>query len=238
MTFDVSGVEVRRGDRVVLKDIDLQVARGEAVALVGPSGAGKTTLLRLLGLSLPPSAGSFRVDGQPPSPELRQRIGFVHQDLALVPNLSVVKNVLMGAVGQQSTVGSVRSVLWPSDAESERVHSLLTRLGVAEKMYQRVDALSGGEAQRVAIARALYGRPTTLLADEPVSAVDPARSEGVLELLVTLCADEGITLVMSLHQVARARRLPRLVGLRDGRVVFDRPATGVDEDALEALYAL
>jgi len=121
----------------------------------------------------------------------------------------------------------------------ERVHALLEELGVGDKLFQRVDALSGGEQQRVAIARALYQQPGALLADEPLSALDPGRGREVLELLVRVAGERGLTLVLSLHDIGLARELlPRLVGLRAGRLVFDRPTEEVTDAEIEALYDL
>ena len=226
--------------------IDLSIARGEAVALVGPSGSGKTTLLRVLGAVLPATRGTVCIGGRDVtalSPGalrgLRARIGTVHQDLALIPGPRVVTNVLAGRLGRGSTLGGLRRVLLPSRAEVRAVFAVLERVGIGEKLYQRTDRLSGGQRQRVAIARALYQEPDLLLADEPVSSVDPARARDTIALLAELGRERGLTLVASLHDVALARAFfPRLVGMRHGRVVFDRPGDEVDDATLEALYTL
>ncbi len=132
-----------------------------------------------------------------------------------------------------------RTFVRPRSAELEAVHHLLARVGIADQMFQRVDRLSGGQAQRVAIARALYQEPRILLADEPVASVDPARADALLKLLSGIGADEGLTLVVSLHSPELARRrFGRLVGLRAGCVVFDAPAAQVTDAQLTALYDL
>jgi phosphonate transport system ATP-binding protein len=244
--FALAGVRVRLGGRAVLDGIDLEVAPGEAVAFLGPSGAGKTTLLRLLNGAVVPAAGSVRVGGTDLAAvagadlrDLRSGIGFIHQDLRLVPNLRVVQNVLMGRFGRQSLWGSLRMMFRPARADLEEVHRLLERVGIPEKMFARVDTLSGGQAQRVAIARALFQGPGILLADEPVSSVDPARAHALLDLLAGISAEEGLTLGVSVHDPDLVRRhFGRVVGLREGRLAFDSPARELDDDRLAGLYRL
>ena len=185
---------------------------GERVGFVGPSGAGKTTLLRILNGTVRATAGSVRADGElihTLSPAqlraLRGRIGFVHQDLSLVPNLRVIQNVLTGRLGSRSLLGSVKSMLFTSRSEAVDIHAILDRVGIAEKLYQRTDRLSGGQQQRIAIARAIYQRPVALLADEPVSSVDPARAKDTVALLTDIAQSERLTLCMSLHNLELAR---------------------------------
>ncbi|MCU0727408.1 MAG: ATP-binding cassette domain-containing protein, partial [Planctomycetes bacterium] len=171
--------------------------------------------------------------------DLRTRIGFVHQDLALVPNLRVSQNVLSGALGRRGFLSVLRLVFFPARADLVRAFSLLGTAGIPEKLYERTDRLSGGQQQRVAVARALMPEPRALLADEPVSSVDPARAEDLVALLAGLSAGRGLTLLMSLHNLELARRhFPRLVGLKGGRVVFDAPTDSVGEDDFRELYRL
>lgn len=242
----LSGVSVRLGGRPVLAGVDLVVDPGEAVALVGPSGAGKTTLLRLINGTVRAEAGAVAVGGRDLGGlgprglrDLRARIGFIHQDLRLVPNLRVSQNVLSGAVGRRSFAGTLRLMLRPAAADLDEAHRLLGRVGIPEKLFERTDQLSGGQAQRVAVARALFQRPAVLLADEPVAAVDPARARATLELLTRLGREEGLTLLVSLHDPQLVREFfPRAVGLRQGRVVFDRPAAELTPALLAELYRL
>lgn len=244
--FAFTGAEVRFGPRRVLQGVDLEVGPGEAVALLGPSGSGKTTLLRLLIRALRPAGGTVRVDGldlaelgEKELRALRAGIGFVHQDLRLVPNLRVSQNVLSGGLGRQSLWQSLLMFLHPSGADLQEVHRLLERVGIGEELFQRVDRLSGGQVQRVALARSLYQRPALLLADEPVSSVDPARAADLLELLLRISREEGLTLCVTLHDPDLARRFfPRVVGLRAGRVVFDRAAADLTDADLAPLYEL
>jgi phosphonate transport system ATP-binding protein len=242
--LDRSGVCYGTFDAVA--GVGLSVASGERVALVGPSGAGKTTLLRLLGASARATSGSVRVFGQDVSTlgpgglrALRSRIATVPQHLALVPNVRVIRNVLLGRLGRQSLPGSVRAALMPGRERTLAVHAVLDRVGIADKLYQRTDKLSGGQQQRVAVARALYQQPDVLLADEPVSSVDPARARSLVQLLDGIAQEGGLTLVMSLHNLELARAyFPRLVGMRAGKVVFDLPAEDIHDAQFESLYAL
>lgn len=240
------GVTVDYGDGVGVHDVDTAIEPGEAVALVGPSGAGKSTLLRLIHGGLFPTSGRVLVDGRSPGAlapgelrRLRTGIATVRQDLGLVPNVRVASNVIAGSLGRRSTWSGWRAMVLPSGEELEEVHAQLERLGIADKLFHRVDQLSGGEQQRVAIARALHQGPRLLLADEPLSALDPSRSRETLELFLALAADHGATLILSLHDVHLARTcVPRLIGLRDGRVAFDGPSADLGDADFEALYRI
>jgi phosphonate transport system ATP-binding protein len=246
LSYSLAGVTVRFGALAALDDVALDIRAGERVALVGPSGSGKTTLLRLLNGSVRPAAGTVRAgddDLASLSPaglrRLRAGIGVVHQDLRLVPNLRVSQNVLAGGFGRQGLAGAMRAMWRPRRRDLERAHVLLERVGIAEKLFDRVDRLSGGQQQRVAVARALYQDPGVLLADEPVSAVDPARARDTVALLTDICRERGLTLVMSLHNLDLAREFfLRLVGLRDGQVRFDGAPSALDEAAYRGLYRL
>ncbi len=245
-SFRLRNVTVRLGGATVLDGVTVAAAAGEAVALVGPSGAGKTTLLRLLNGAVVPQAGTVEVEGRDlnrlAGGDLRRqraRIGFVHQDLRLVPNLRVSQNVLSGGLGRLGLGASLRLFARPKAADLERVHQLLERVGIADKMFQRTDRLSGGQAQRVAVARALFQSPGILLADEPVASVDPARARAVLELLTGIGREQGLTLCVSLHDPRLVREFfPRVIGLRRGRVVFDASPSGVSDTDLAELFRL
>jgi phosphonate transport system ATP-binding protein len=244
VTLHLEQVGVVHGNgRRALAGVDLAVAPGERVALIGPSGAGKTTLLRVAAASLRPAEGRVVVlDAQPwllgarALRALRARVGVVHQAPPIPPRLRVVTAVLAGRLGQWSLARALRSWVAPADAPGAR--DALARVGLAERLFERCDQLSGGQLQRVAVARTLYQQPRLLLADEPVSALDAATADTVLRELVGYSVAAGATFVASLHAVDLALRwFPRIVGVRDGRVLFDLPAADVTPERLVALYA-
>ncbi|MCP5536667.1 MAG: ATP-binding cassette domain-containing protein [Akkermansiaceae bacterium] len=242
MSLQLTHVSHSFGATEALKDISLDIKTGEQVALIGPSGCGKTTLLRLMGTQLTPSQGEISsLESNPAAlgprdlKSLRTRIAMIPQHLGLVPNVSVLRNVLNGGLGEINLLQTVRQAIRPSRAEAHRAYKLLDRTGIREKIYDRTDSLSGGQQQRVAVARALYQNPAIILADEPVSAIDPARARDTIELLIQLSREEGLTLIVSLHNLELAREFfPRLIGLRGGRVVFDsRPSELNDQECRE-----
>jgi len=239
-------VSVLYDGHAALCDVNLSVAPGEAVAFVGPSGSGKTTALSLCNAMVRPTSGVVTVNGEDLSQvseselrSLRSRIGFIPQDLGLVPNLRVSQNVLCGRLGKEGLLHSLLPLLNSHSQEHERVLSILDKLGIGEKLFHRVDSLSGGERQRVAIARALYQDARYLLADEPLSALDPARAREIIALLVEVARDNDLTLLLSMHDIELAREfVPRLIGLRAGQVLFDSAAAEVSEAELSELYML
>ena len=242
LTFDRLGLVHANGHRA-LRDVSFAVDAGERVAIIGPSGAGKTSLLRIAAAALRPSEG--RLEALAVNPwqassgalkRLRARIGVVHQSPPIPPRLRVVTAVLAGRLGAWSMRRALLSLAYPSDIEGAR--EALARLDLADRLFDRCDRLSGGELQRVGIARVLYQQPRLLLADEPVSALDPSLSELAVGQLVAQAQATGATLVASLHAVDLALKwFPRIVGLRAGELVFDRPADEVSAAMLHELYA-
>ncbi|WP_051127888.1 phosphonate ABC transporter ATP-binding protein [Stutzerimonas stutzeri] len=228
---------------VALRDVALQLAQGERVALIGPSGAGKTTLLRLLATHLQPSIGEIELLGCQPwvlsagaRQKLRGRIGLIHQAPPLPPRQRVITSVLAGRLGQWSLGRSLLSLVYPSDKNGAA--EVLGKLDLADKLFERCDQLSGGQLQRVGIARALYQNPTLMLADEPVSAMDPVLAAYSLNVLTREAANSHATLVASLHAVELAlEHFPRVIAVRDGRILFDKPSDTVTSAELDALYA-
>jgi phosphonate transport system ATP-binding protein len=227
---------------VGLDGVSLDVAAGEFVALIGSSGAGKSTLLRCLNGLVIPTAGTVSVDDQPvtgASPaglrSVRARVGFVFQQFNLLKRLSVLDNVLVGSLAR---VDAWRSLLgsFPADGV-ERARRTLRRVGLEGVESQRADTLSGGQQQRVAIARALVQEPRVLLADEPMSSLDPTLSRSVMELLRDINREDGLTVIASLHVLDLATTYgKRIVGLRAGRVVHDGSAVGLSPAAAEAIF--
>jgi len=246
MAIHLSHISCSFGKTQALNEINLEIAHGEQVALIGPSGCGKTTLLRVMGTQIAPSEGEINLLGDNPmqlSPgeikHLRTRIAMIPQHLGLVPNVKVGRNVLNGGLGKINLAQTIRQLICPKPEETKRIFHLLERTGIGEKLYDRTDSLSGGQQQRVAVARALYQEPAILLADEPVSAIDPARARDMIGLLTQLSKEEGITLIISLHNLDLAREFfPRLIGLREGNIAFDRSPEQLSDDECRDLYQL
>jgi phosphonate transport system ATP-binding protein len=214
------------GGRVLLQDVELTLAAGERVALVGASGAGKTSLLRVLNGQIAPAAGEVRLAGAAFSTlsgerlrQARRQVALVAQKHDLVDVLPAHVNVMAGALGRWSDLKALRYLIRPRAAELEEARTALAAVGLADKLLSQTARLSGGEQQRVAIARALVQAPQVLLADEPVASLDPATAREVLELLTGLARGRGMALVCSLHQPELAARwFDRVLELKDGRL--------------------
>ncbi|QHF01673.1 ATP-binding cassette domain-containing protein [Pseudomonas asturiensis] len=244
MTLRLSGIDLRHSNgTLALRGLELSVAQGERVAIIGPSGAGKTTLLNLLASALPPSAGQVEILGSSPwqlsgrqRQQLRRRIALIHQAPPLPPRQRVVTAVLAGKLGQWGLGKSLLNLLHPLDVPGAR--DVLSRLDLADKLFVPCQQLSGGQLQRVGIARALYQAPEVMLADEPVSAMDPRLADHTLALLCQHAIENGVTLVASLHAVELAlAHFPRIIGVRDGQIHFDLSASEVSREHLDTLYA-
>jgi phosphonate transport system ATP-binding protein len=247
--LELDAVTVRFGAHRALQNVSLRIDAGERVALCGPSGAGKSTLLGVLNGSIHAESGAARIFGMnwhalsgKRERTARRRIATVHQQLHLIDSLSALHNVNAGRLAEWSLLRTVGALFAPPQAEDGR--SLLARVGIAEKLHARVDSLSGGERQRVALARALAQQPDALLADEPVSSLDPARARDILRLLTSLCdspahGNSRRTLVVSLHSFELAiESCSRVIGLRDGMLVFDKASNAVTAADRDALYAI
>ena len=238
----IHGVAKRYGSLEALSPLELSIGEGERVAIAGPSGSGKTTLLYLISGMIQPDSGSLLLGGRElarlkPGRELSGMVGIIHQQFDLVPQLPVVQNVLAGRLGQWGLLRSIASLVAPR--ERSVAHQALARLGIADKIDERTSRLSGGEQQRVAIARLMVQLPRIILADEPVSSLDPARAIEVLGLLSSLADDSGRTFVASVHSPELIRKyFSRVIGLRDGKLRFDLPASELTAPVVEALYDL
>jgi phosphonate transport system ATP-binding protein len=213
--FDLHRVSVSYGSRPALRGITLRIQAGERIALIGPSGAGKTTLLNKLY-------------------EMRtEKCAFVHQQYALVPQLSVFHNIYIGRLDRRPTWVNLLNLLKPQKKPMDDVLAILNTLGMTEKLFEKVGALSGGQQQRVAVGRAMYRGSNVLLADEPVASIDPLQGEAILDLITAA----GHTVIMALHSVAFARRFSRrIIGLCAGRIRFDRPASQLRQEEIDGLY--
>lgn len=244
MGFALDGATLTHANGfTALAGVSLAADKGEHVALIGPSGAGKTSLLSLLGTAHAPSEGSCRILGDDPwglpaarRQKLRSRVGTIHQAPPIPGRQRAVTAVLAGRLGQWPAWRSLASLLYPLDVAGAR--EALARLDLADKLFERCDRLSGGQLQRVGIARVLYQAPELILADEPVSALDPALALATVRLLAEDAVARGATLVASLHAVDLALScFPRIVGIKGGRIAFDLPATQVSDALLHDLYA-
>lgn len=239
----LDGVGVRFGGTTALGGVTVSVAPGERVAVIGASGAGKSTLFRALTRSVALGSGSVTLGGRDlyalSGRELgaaRRQVGTIYQAYNLVPQLSAGMNVALGEVGGMGRLATLRTLLLGPDASLfRRVEGALQRMGLGDRARARTADLSGGQQQRVAVARLLVQGPGLILADEPFAAVDPVTAERVMEALLELNRG-GATLLVNLHDVAVARTFPRVVALREGRVVFDGGPKELTDELLAAIY--
>lgn len=240
--IDIRSLRKSFGANEVLKGIDLQVTRGEVIAIIGKSGSGKSTLLRCINGLEEFQSGSLTVNNKPllhrdtaAMRELRQQVGMIFQSFNLFPHLSVGKNIMLAP-----------SLVKKKDAKAAEAHArqLLERVGLSEKFDAHADQLSGGQQQRVAIARALAMEPAVLLCDEITSALDPELVGEVLRVVEAL-AVEGMTLIMVTHEMSFARKVSnRVIFMHQGRVhevgppaqVFTHPQTPELKQFLSSLH--
>jgi phosphonate transport system ATP-binding protein len=229
------------GGVAALAPTSLAFGKGQFTVLLGPSGAGKSTLLRCINGLVRLSTGDVVRDAVgsvfASAAQLRAHrltTGMIFQQHHLIGRLSVLANVLIGRLGAR---GTVSSILPASRRDRHLALSAIDRVGLLDRALDRADTLSGGQQQRVGIARAMAQEPAIMLADEPVASLDPATAERVLADLHSICREDGITAIVSLHQVEFARRFAdRIVGLCRGRVVFDGPAAALTSAAISRIY--
>jgi phosphonate transport system ATP-binding protein len=234
------------GARRALDGVSLEVRKGEMIALIGPSGSGKSTLLRSIsGLqTIDPGDGVIEAFGGPVQEhgrigagvrQTRTRIGFIAQQFNLVGRLSLFTNVALGSLGRINVWRGLFGQ-WPSETKTAAMAALV-RVGVADYAAQRANTLSGGQQQRGAIARALVQKAKIILADEPVASLDPVAARKVMESLRDLNRQDGLTVVVTLHQVDYAMRYcDRVVALKMGKIVYDGPASGLETKQLIDIY--
>ncbi|MCR4404712.1 MAG: phosphonate ABC transporter ATP-binding protein [Candidatus Acetothermia bacterium] len=231
-----------RGKVLALDDVSFSVDKGEFLVLIGLSGSGKSTLLRCINRLIEPTSGRVFLDGTEltalPQRELRRwrrKIGMIFQQFNLVKRSTVLANVLAGRLGY---VPTARTLLGRFPREDlERARRALERVGLLEKMFVRADQLSGGQQQRVGIARALMQEPELLLADEPVSALDPATSHSILKYLEQMNRQDGVTVLCALHFLSLARRYgTRIIALKGGRIVFEGSPSEIDDAKFKEIY--
>ena len=225
-----------------LKDLNLEIKDGDFIIIVGLSGAGKSTLLRTVNNLVKPSTGSVYLEDvnvtsakKKELKQIRSQIGMIFQTFNLVNRSTVLKNVLTGRLSNISTIRSILG-LWPKD-QKEMAFEALSQVEILEKAYVRASNLSGGQQQRVGIARALSQKPKVMLADEPVASLDPITSRVVMSYLKKINTELGITTIVNLHFLDLAKEFgDRLIGLRDGKLVFDGNVNDVSDEDFENIY--
>ena len=236
----VDNISKYYGSFKALDSVRFTVNAGERVAVAGPSGSGKSSLLNSLAGIIHPEKGQVLVDGNDLAKlqsrkEMCRLVGIIHQQYDLVPQLPVIHNVLAGNLGRWGLFNSLLSLVWPRDRR--QVQDILGELGIADKIDDLTSKLSGGEQQRVAIARMMIQSPQLVLADEPVASLDPARAEEGLKLITDLTIDSNKTLVITLHSPHLiSAYCSRVIGLREGKLIFDLPTSEVDEHYFHQLY--
>ncbi|MFQ5542651.1 MAG: phosphonate ABC transporter ATP-binding protein [Candidatus Binatia bacterium] len=237
----------------VLRGVSLKLKQGEFLGIIGLSGAGKSTLLRCINRLIDPNSGEILIPRNVFIPGadsscidvlklsrhdlrlLRRKVGMIFQQFNIVKRLSVMENVLSGGLGYQSGFTSCLKLF--SLAEKKRALLNLKRVGLLNHAYKRADELSGGEQQRVAIARTLMQNPSIILADEPVSNLDPKLSRVILDILKRICSEDGITAMVSLHTLDLTKEYAdRILGLSQGQVLFDGPAKNLNDASAEMIY--
>ena len=226
----------------VIHGVDLKVESCKFLVLVGPSGCGKSTLLRTVNNLVKPTNGQVLVDSKNVTnankkelKEIRSDIGMIFQTFNLVNRSSVLKNVLTGRLSQVSTIRSILG-LWPQE-DKQIAFEALNKVEILEKAYVRGSNLSGGQQQRVGIARALAQKPKVMLADEPVASLDPITSRVVMKYLKEINQELGITTIVNLHFLDLAKEFgERLIGLKEGKLVYDGKVGDVSDQDFENIY--
>ncbi|WP_448953548.1 phosphonate ABC transporter ATP-binding protein [Labrys neptuniae] len=240
----IKGVSRRFGGKTAVADVDLEIAPGAFIGVIGRSGAGKSTLLRMLNRLIDPSEGTISFEGVDVTTlrgqalrDWRARCAMIFQQFNLIGRLDVLTNVLMGRLNKVSTASAVLQ-LWGLEDKAMAL-AALEQFDIANLAGQRADSLSGGQQQRVAIARALVQEPSIILADEPIASLDPRNTKIVMDALLRINKHFGITVICNLHSLDLARSYcDRLIGMSAGRVVFDGAPAALTADAARELYGL
>lgn len=236
----LNAATVQYGTKRVLSIDDMAVFPGERVFILGRSGSGKTTLSRLLKGRIAPSSGTVSLFGETAEHggdprQYHRHVAMVDQEFNLIPRMSVVRNVLSGALGRVPNWKTLFG-LYPTE-EWQKAEAILSEVELSDLGSRRVDTLSGGQKQRTAIARALMQEANIILADEPISNLDPELAEDALELIVSCVDRRNETLIVNLHQPRLARKFAtRVIGLHEGRIVFDGPPEALSAEDEEFIY--
>ncbi len=240
--FEVSDLTKTFGSKSAVDKVNFTVERPAMIGIIGRSGAGKSTLLRTINRLTDPSSGAVLFEGEDVTSlkgkdkrAWQARCAMIFQQFNLVPRMDVVSNVLHGTLNKRSTLATMFN-LYP-EADIHEAIEILDRLGISEQAPKRAEALSGGQQQRVAIARALMQDPAIILADEPIASLDPMNAQIVMDALRRIHEEDGRMVICNLHTLDTARRYcDRVVGMRDGRVVFDGTPDQLTTGAARDIY--
>lgn len=228
---------------VILKDITLRIKNGEFIGIIGPSGAGKSTLLLAMTGGIDVFDGEFEVLGhdlikikKKNLMKLRKQIGVIFQGYNLVNRLSVLDNVVSGMLKEIPLARAI--IKYYKEKEIKKVKEYMDIVDISKYSLKRCDELSGGQRQRVAIARALAAKPKLILADEPVSALDPKSAKKVMKILKKVNKEYGVTVVANLHHLEYAREYcTRIIGVNDGKIIFDDLSKNLSDEIIEKIYS-
>ncbi|MBN2438131.1 MAG: phosphonate ABC transporter ATP-binding protein [Deltaproteobacteria bacterium] len=230
------------GKRVILPNANFQIGRGEFISIIGPSGAGKSTLLMSLNAGVNIFRGELHVLGEPVHrignfslKELRARIGIIFQGFNLVKRLTVVDNIASGMLGRMYLLPTM--IKYYTSQQYDKIWEYMRIVGIEDAALQRCDRLSGGQMQRVAIARAMAQEPEIILADEPISSLDPVSARRVMDTLKAVNEKYGITIISNLHQLDYAQDYcTRILGIHGGEIVFDGAPAALTDDVVRQIY--
>ena len=239
----VSNLTKRFGAITAVDNVGFRIERPTMVGIIGRSGAGKSTLLRMLNRLADASDGEVRFDQtdvltlrRAALRQWRSDCAMIFQQFNLVPRMDVVSNVLHGTLAKRSTLATLFN-FYPID-DIDRAIETLERFGMADHAQKRVESLSGGQQQRVAIARALMQAPKLVLADEPISSLDPMNAQIVMQSLRKIHDEDGRTVLVNLHSPEIARQYcDRIIGMRDGRIMFDGAPDALTKTETEKIYS-
>jgi len=227
---------------LAVDNISLDINQGDFVGIIGSSGSGKSSLLKTINLLVKPIKGKVYIDNveitqlkKTQLRNMRREIGFVFQDYNLIDRSSVLDNVLIGRLGYKSSLKSIFGIF--SDEDYIKAARALEQVGLEEKIFQRAYQLSGGQKQRVAIAKTLCQNPKIILADEPVSSLDVATSQIIMDYFKKINEKKNITILINLHDVNIAKKYcHRIIALKKGKIIFDGKAGVLNEEILKGIY--
>ena len=243
-SLKIKNLKKKFKDISAVNDINLEIKEGKIIGIIGRSGAGKSTLLRMINRLVDPSEGSIEFNDINITSlkgrslrKWRSECAMIFQQFNLVERLDVLTNVLIGSLGRNYSLLNLIGIF----SKEEKINALrnLDRFDLSEKALQKAGTLSGGQQQRVAIARALMQKPKILLADEPISSLDPKNAKRVMDDMMKINREDGITVICNLHSLDVAKKYcDRLIGLSDGKVVFDGAPDDLTAEISKELYDL